>query len=153
MTPSDPIVRPIEIENVEALRTHAETLGMRGMPASRQLLLDVADEIEQLREGLEGMKEGFGERLADAVAGRADHFTSPPCTALSISDTTFSKWPQTALENQRLREVNAELLAACKAFLALLDEGPDLTDVPTDKNRGIELARSAIARAEKAVPQ
>ena len=40
----DPLVRQ--------LREHAETLGQSGKPASRQLLIVAADELERLREAL-----------------------------------------------------------------------------------------------------
>lgn len=57
------IVMRDEADITELLRSHGEALGRNGKPASRQLLMDAADEIEQLRDGADGMREGFSERL------------------------------------------------------------------------------------------
>lgn len=50
---------------IEALRIHAETLGASGMPASRQLLMEAADEIERLRATIARMTASHRQEECD----------------------------------------------------------------------------------------
>lgn len=58
----DPIVVRDEINLPGMLRSHGETLGRQGKPASRELLRDAANEIEELtiyKQAMESMAAQF----------------------------------------------------------------------------------------------
>lgn len=59
-------------ELIAALRCHAETLGRQGKPASRQLLLEAADEIDRLNRIIDTMDRKQRHGCTDANCQECD---------------------------------------------------------------------------------
>ena len=90
--------------------------------------------------------EGGGDVIAEVSA----HHEAPPGTAYANA-ILFAAAPETATERDRLKAINAELLAALEACSTWFAEAPiaelEAVEQAIEKNAPVALIHAAIAKA------